>query len=374
MTSARRTQEKRSPAKVTMRDVARQAGVSMMTVSRVVNNKGEISAATRQLVQEVIDRLGYRPSHIARGLATNRTGTLGLIVPDNANPFFSELTRAAEELAFAAGYNVFLCNTAEETERELASLFSLEQKRVDGLLVCSPRLKTQKLEHALKRHRAVVLFNRPLEYRGFGLVMVDDQLGGRIATTHLVETGHRTIGFLTGPPTSHSGRQRLTGYQEVLASKGIESQAGWTKPCKPSIEGGKRAALTFLQAHPECTALLCYNDLVAIGALQACDELDRSVPTDLAIVGFDDIPLAALVTPPLTTCAVPLDEIGRTGMETLIKLVEDEKDAPEPTIIQPTLVIRSSAPATQNPFSEDVQMKNEKLRSGEAELKQGGRG
>lgn len=341
-------QEVRLPRPITLNDVAREAEVSTMTVSRVVNNKGEISDKTRQRVQDVIDRLGYRPSHIARGLATNRTGTLGLVVPDNANPFFSELARAAENVAYAAGYNVFLCNTGEDRERELHLLHSLEQKRVDGLLLCSPRLTDSRLKQALKRHAAVVLFNRRLTGAGFGLVLVDDRMGGQMATEHLFHTGHRAIGYLAGPPTSYSGKQRLAGYRLAFKAQGIATRQDWVKPCPPTIDGGRKAALDLLTVQPQLTSLVCYNDLVAVGALQACAHLGRGVPNDLAIVGFDDIPLAALVTPPLTTCAVPLDEIGRVGMEILLQLIRGEEPIPDPVIIRPEMVVRASAPLAQS--------------------------
>lgn len=335
----------RLPKPTTLNDVARAAGVSAMTVSRVVNTKGEISPQTRQRVQQAIDRLGYRPSHIARGLATNRTGTLGLIVPDNANPFFSELARAAEDVAYAAGYNVFLGNTDEDRQRELHLLQSLEQKRVDGLLLCSPRLSNARLQQALKRHDAAVLFNRRLSGARCGLVMVNDREGGQMATEHLLRAGHRAIGYLAGPPASYSGRQRQTGYQHAFKAHGLTADPDWAKACLPTIGAGKKAALALLKKQSHLTALVCYNDLVAIGALQACAQLGRAVPQDLAVVGFDDIPLAALVTPALTTCAVPLHEIGRLSMELLLRLVEGEQPPGDATIMRPKLVIRSSAPA-----------------------------
>jgi LacI family transcriptional regulator len=338
-------QEAHLPKQITLNDVAREAGVSAMTVSRVVNNKGEISANTRNKVQQVINRLGYRPSHIARGLATNRTGTLGLVVPDIANPFFSELARAAENVAYESGFNVFLCNSGEERERELRLLHSLEQKRVDGLLLCSPRLTNVRLKHALKRHAAVVIFNRRLTGAGYGLVLVDDRLGGRMVTEHLFRTGHRDIGYLAGLPTSYSGKQRLAGYRHAFRAQGIPDRPDWVKSCPPTIEGGKKAALDLLKGQPQLTALVCYNDLVAVGALHACAALDRAIPDDLAIVGFDDIPLAALVTPALTTCAVPLHEIGRVSMQILLQIIKGVEPVPDPVIIRPRLTVRSSAPS-----------------------------
>jgi len=161
-----------------MADVARQAGVSLMTVSRVVNNKDDVSAETRQHVQTTIKQLGYRPSDIARGLVTRRTGAIGLVVPDVSNPYFSEVVRGAEHVAYAKNYSVLLCNTEEDTERELAVLQSLEEKRVDGVVLCSSRLAEDELQEAISRHPAAVLVNRRLEFSdaraGVGVVTLND--------------------------------------------------------------------------------------------------------------------------------------------------------------------------------------------------------
>jgi len=333
--------------RVTMADVAREAEVSLMTISRVINNKEGVSPATRQQVWAVIDRLGYRPSGIARGLATRRTGTLGLVVPDVANPFFAGVAQGVEHVAYAQGYHVFLCNTEEDPQRELAVLQSLDEKRVDGVILCSSRLGEKALQTCLTRHPAVVLVNRRLrDTAGNPLraVLIDDLTGGRLVTHHLLAGGHRAIGLLAGPTTSHSGQQRLGGYQQVLAGAGIQPDPAWQVSCVAKVEGGQRAALALLQAQPQLTALFCYNDLVAVGALQACAQLGRRVPQDLAVVGFDDIPLAALVTPPLTTCRVARSELGIRAVRLLLdQIVGGSADCDE-ALLRPELVVRASAP------------------------------
>jgi len=347
------------PNRVTMADVAHEAGVSTMTVSRVVNNKGEVSPATRQRVLDVIERLRYRPSGIARGLATRRTRTLGLVIPDVANPFFSDVTRGAEHVAYAQGYNVFLCNTEEDPQRELAVLRSLEEKRVDGVVLCSSRLDDDELRQVVSRHSAVVLVNRRLEsmdeQNGVGAVLVDDLSGGRMVTRHLLDTGHRAVGLLAGPPTSHSGRRRAEGYRAALADAGVQYDPAWVIACPADVDGGRRAAAGLLAAHPDLTALFCYNDLVAVGALHACAEMGRRVPDDLAVVGFDDILLAALVTPPLTTCRVPRYELGGQAMKLLLNQIDgcpessdqrtEANRAPRVEIVlRPEFIVRASAP------------------------------
>jgi LacI family transcriptional regulator len=332
------------PDRVTIADVAREAGVSLMTVSRVVNDKADVSQATRQRVLQVVERLGYRPSSIARGLATRRTGTLGLVVPDVANAFFANVARGAESHAYARGYNVFLCNTDEDSQREEEVLQSLEEKRVDGVVLCSSRLDDSELSLQLRRFPVLVLVNRLLESDDVCTVLVDDKAGGRLATDHLLSAGHQAVGFLAGPPLSHSGRQRKAGYRAALTAAGWPYNADLVQHCSPTVQGGHQAARELLVAHPRLTALFCYNDLVAVGALQACAELGRRVPDDLAVVGYDDIPLANLVTPPLTTCRVPRYKLGELAMQLLLDQIDGSSDQHERVVLQPELIVRVSAP------------------------------
>jgi LacI family transcriptional regulator len=330
--------------RVTISDVARKAGVSLMTVSRVVNDKGEISPATRRRVLDVIEQLGYRPSGIARGLATQRTGTLGLIVPDIANPFFSDVARGAEDKACAAGYSVVVCNTDESPQRETTALESLEEKRVDGLVLCSSRLADKDLRAALDLHPAAVLVNYHLEGYQVGAILLDDEGGAQAATRHLLLSGHHAVGFLAGPLASYSSAQRSKGYHVALEAAGIRYNPAWVRPCSYQVEGGQIAARELLTDHPEITALFCYNDLVAVGALQACAELSRRVPEDLAIAGFDDIPMAALVTPALTTCRVPRYELGEQAMQLLLNRIDGCTEEYTEIVLHTELVIRASAP------------------------------
>jgi LacI family transcriptional regulator len=330
--------------RVTMADVAREAGVSLMTVSRVVNRKGDVSPDTRQRIEEIIERLGYRPSGIARGLATQRTRTLGLVIPDVANAFFASVARGVESQAYSKEYSVFLCNTNEDPQREADVLQSLDEKRVDGVVLCSSRLGDEELHELLYRHPAVVLVNRLLDGGDVGTVMIDDEYGGRLATQHLLQTGHRAIGFLAGPVTSYSGRQRGKGYRAALAEAGVPYRPDRVGHCAPRVDGGQQGALALLTARPELTALVCYNDLVAVGALQACAQLGRRVPADLALVGYDDIPLAELVAPPLTTCRVAGDELGQRAVQLLLGQIGGTNEQGERVMLRPELVVRASAP------------------------------
>lgn len=333
------------PGRITMAQVAREAHVSLMTVSRVINDKEGVSPATRERVQAVIEQLGYRPSDIARGLVTKRTGTLGLVMPDVANLFFAEVARGAEHVAYDAGYNIFLCNTGEDIQRELEMLQSLEEKRVDGIVLCSSRLEEAVLEEAVASHPAVVLLSRKIESNDVGSVVINDLVGGRMATEHLLQAGHRAIGFLAGPPISESGRARAESYRATLTTAGVTFNPDWTCHCIPTVVGGRERARELLTANPELTALFCHNDLIAIGALQACADLGRAVPADVAVVGYDDIPMAALVSPSLTTCRVPRYEMGAQAMQLLLAKISGCADEEcKEIVFQPELVIRDSAP------------------------------
>ena len=330
--------------RVALADVAREANVSLMTVSRVVRNKEDVSEATRTRVLEVIDRLGYRPDGIARGLVTQRTGTLGLVMPDVANPFFSDIALAVENEAYEKCYNVFLCNTGEDPRREMDMLRLLQEKRVDGIVLCSSRLDDDELSQVIEQYGAVVLINRRVSIDHAGAVLVDHEQGGHAGTMHLLDRGHREIGFLAGPTFSRGGQQRAQGYYTALKVNGISRNQNRELTCSPTIEGGYRAAGELLSNHPETTALFCYNDLVAIGALRACADLGYHVPDDVAIVGFDDIPLAGLVTPSLTTCHVTRYELGVQAATMLLRKLGNGHEPYEEITLQPDLMIRESAP------------------------------
>ncbi len=330
--------------RTTMADVARESDVSLMTVSRVINGKADVSDETRQRVLEVIDRLDYRPSGIARSLATRRTGTIGLVVPDISNPFFSDIARGVTTAAYREDYNVFLCSSEEDSHRELDLLHSLEEKRIDGLILCSSRLADEVLAAALVSFPSAVLVNRRSRKPEVGTVLADDEAGAQMLVAHLLHSNRRRIGFLAGPPLSHSGSARLRGYQWALATAGLACLDALVQPCPPVVDGGLDTALALLVAQPQIDALFCYNDLVAAGALQACARLGRRVPDDVAVAGFDDIPLAALVTPALTTCRVPRYELGVRATEVLLTQINGRSGECCEAVVPVELILRASAP------------------------------
>jgi LacI family transcriptional regulator len=329
--------------RVSIADVAREAGVSRQTVSRALNNKGEISSETLQRVLEVIDRLDYRPSSIARGLATRHTRTIGLVVPDIANPFFADIIRGADDWAQSAGYSVLLCNSVEDPDREADLLRTLEQRAVDGVVLCSSRLPEKMLAESTKRHNAVVLVNRALT--GCSNVCVDDARGTALVVQHLLRSGRSRIGLVAGPETSYSARERARGYAEAMAAAGRELDPAGTARCeRPDVEGGHQAALCLLRSQPRVDGLVCYNDLVAIGALRACTELGLRVPGDVAVTGADDILLARLVTPALTTLRVDRQAVGAAALHMLLDQLNGATGGSPKAVFEPELIVRASAP------------------------------
>jgi LacI family transcriptional regulator len=344
--------------RVTIKDIAREAGVSPQTVSRAINNKGEIRLQTQERILRIAERLGYRPNSIARSLATRRTQNVGLVVSDVSNPFFAGVARGIQDAAHLARYNTFLCNTDENPERERSAIQSLEAQRVDGLILCSSRLSDRELIRLADRYQPLVLVNRRIDHPQTGCVLVDDARGAHEAVDYLLQIGHRQVGLLAGPETSHSGRERKRGCYEALQAHGVTLDPTWEIYCPPQVEGGQAAALQLLQRAPELTALFAYNDLVAIGALRACAQLSLEVPRDCSVMGCDDIPLAALVSPALTTVHIPQYDLGQQAMGLLLEMMGDDDGHPEPIVLSPHLVLRDSAgisarrshPATQRSF------------------------
>jgi len=326
-----------------MTDVAREAGVSKQTVSRILSGKGEASPPTIERVHEVVSRLGYRPSSLARSLATNRTLTLGLIVPNLSNPYFAELAEAVEITAWENSYNTFLCNIFRDPEREEAALQALEDRQVDGVIICSTRLVDKKLFPLLAGYQAAVLVNRPAPGDVAGTIMIDDARGSALAVAHLLRAQRRVLGLLAGPPNSVSGRARLRGFVAALEAAGYPVDRDLIVPCRADIEAGYEAARGLLGRHPEVNGLVCFNDIVAIGALRACRTLGLEVPDDVAVIGHDDIPMAELVTPALTTLRVSKYDLGANAVRMLLDRLQARNRQTE-IVLKPELVVRESTP------------------------------
>ena len=328
--------------RVTIDDVARAAGVSRQTVSRAINDKGEISPATRGRVMEAVQALDYRPSGVARGLATQRTRTIGLVVPDITNPFFPEVARGVQDVARRDDYSVFLCNTDESPDEELQLLQSLAAQPVDGIILFGSRISDDDLVAFADHYRPLVVLNRFLEHPSVSLILVDNRRGAKLAVDYLADQGHTAIGMLAGPVTSPSSAQRVEGFRQAMAARGLPDPDAFILPGHPTMEGGYKAAHHLLTKYPQVTALFAYNDLSALGAVQACYDLGRPVPAHCAVIGFDDIRLAAMVNPSLTSVRVDKYYLGQQGMTRLLAML-DKPDATFPPIqVDVELVMRES--------------------------------
>jgi LacI family transcriptional regulator len=334
--------------RVTIEDVARLAGVSRQTVSRAINNKGEISPHTLKRVMEAVDVLDYRPSGVARGLVTQRTRTIGLIVPDITNPFFPEVARGVQDTARSQSYSVFLCNTDESPDEELQTLHSLAAQPVDGIILCGSRISDDELAAFADRYRPVVVLNRSLQHPSVSLILVDNQRGATLAVDHLADQGHGAIGMLAGPTTSPSSTQRVEGFRQAMTARGLATPDSWILPGSPTIEGGYDSAQHLFLQHPEVTAVFAYNDLRALGAIQACRDLGRRIPTQCAIIGFDDIRLAAMVRPSLTSVRVDKYYLGQQAVVRLLAMLDEPAATFPPVQVDVELVVRESAPLARN--------------------------
>ncbi|MCG3208130.1 MAG: Catabolite control protein A [Anaerolineae bacterium] len=327
---------------VTLRDVARKAGVSIKTVSRVVNNQSEISEDTRQRVQDVIDELGYRPNLIARGLVTQRSFTVGLIFPDITNPFFPEVARGVQDTARARDYNTLLCNSDESQQEELRTLHSLAAQGVDGIIIFPCYHTGDNLTTFAEQYRPVISVNSRYDDPNISMILSDNYGGSKQAVEHLIGRGHRHIAMLAGLEISPLRAQRVLGFLDIMAAHGLPLPDSRLTSGLPMVDSGYERALQLLTDDPQITAIVAYNDLLALGAMNACKKLGRRIPADCAIIGFDDIQLASLVTPTLTTIRLDKYDIGRQAMIRLLEML-DNPDATYPPIhLGAELVIRES--------------------------------
>jgi LacI family transcriptional regulator, galactose operon repressor len=328
---------------VTIADVARHAQVSKTTVSHVLSGKRPVSAATRERVERSIVTLGYRPDGLARSLRTRRTHTVALILPDITNPYYPVLARGLDAGIEPDGYRTLICSSDGDPDRERAYLREMVDRGVDGIVLDSFHLTVDDLHVATGGRLPLVwIGGAPMEHPGVDSVRSDDDAGAHAATRHLVERGHRRIAMVDGPPGS--GTARREGYRRALADAGLPAypeplpRTDWTRT------GGRTAVARLVRLDPRPTAIFCSNDLTAIGALDAAREAGLRVPEDLAIVGFDDIEAASLVTPPLTTVVNPALDIGLTAGKMLAERMTGAFEGPprSMTLTSP-LVVRASS-------------------------------
>jgi LacI family transcriptional regulator len=324
--------------RVTINDVARTAGVSRQTVSRALNDKGEIDGSTKQRVLDAVRELGYRPSRFARGLVRQDTTTIGLVIPDLLNPFFTEVAAGALEAARARGWHVIVYDTAGSSEEERGTLevvvsqvdavvgyFSLRENELDALLSGMP----------------AVLIGREHRTPRFSSIRIEGAAGVREAVDHLVAKGHRRIGML-----DYEGRSkpsiRRSWFVDAMNAHGLVADA--VGNAVQSVDGGTEALTDLLARHPDLTAVFTFNDIIAVGALRAARRLGRAVPDELAVVGFDGLQLGTVVDPALTSVALDTRRVGALAIEQAGRLLAgDPQLPPEELLVNAVLLVRESA-------------------------------
>ncbi|MBQ0854903.1 LacI family DNA-binding transcriptional regulator [Streptomyces sp. BH-SS-21] len=309
--------ERAEPRKVTINDVARSAGVSRQTVSRALNDKDEIDGDTKQRVLDAARALGYRPSRFARGLVRQDTMTIGLVIPDLLNPFFTEVAAAALEAARTRGWHVVVYDTADRAEEERGTLqvISSQVDAVIGYFSCPE----SELE-AFTRGMPVVLIGREGRSTRFSSIRIDGEEGVHAAVAHLVAKGHTRIGMLDHH-TRAEPSIRHTWFTAAAAAHGVDP--GAVVGADQTADGGGSALKELLSAHPDVTAVFTFNDIIAIGALREARRTGRSVPQDLAVIGFDGLQLGALVEPPLTSVALDTRRLGVLAIEQVARLLSE---------------------------------------------------
>jgi len=308
--------------RITIHDVAQRAGVSSQTVSRVLNQRPDVSPETKEKVLQAILELNYRPSGIARSLRLRSTGTLGLIVPDSANPFFAELGRVIEQVAFEKGYSLILCNSEGNLEKESFYLDVLVEKQVDGLIFVGAN-KASRLHPVLSGAVPVVLVDRDLNGDHLDLIFADNLEGGRMATNYLISLGHERIGCITGPSRLPTSKARLDGYRRALAEHKIPFEKELVVSGDFRYQGAYQGMKKLLSLSQPPTAVFALNDLMAVGAIACAVSYGLKVPEDLSVIGFDDIPLATFFNPSLTTISQPREEMGKLAVSMLLERLKN---------------------------------------------------
>lgn len=335
-------------AQVSIKDIAKAAEVSHSTVSRALSDSPLVSDETRARIQRLAQEMGYSPDAQARSLVMGRTQTIGLVVTSIADPFVAEVVEGIETAAHGYGYSVILASSNNEPDREMDAVDMLRSKRVDGLIVTSSRVGVVYLEHLERIGVPIVLVNNHSEEMGpytFS-ISVDNVHGGYLASRHLINAGHRRIAFVTGPADHSSSLGRQEGYRQALAQAGIDRDPALTLPGDGRSTGGECALRALLELSDQPSAAFCYNDMTAIGLLRAARAAGLSVPGDLAIVGFDDIPFAAYVHPALTTIAQPKIEMGQQAMDMVMELMgthDPQAEGMSHVVVKGHLVVRESS-------------------------------
>ncbi len=339
----------RPPKKnATVYDIAKEAGVSISTVSRVLTGSAPVRQETRQRVEEVMQKYNYQPNALARGLSTKESRTLGFILPDITNPFFSTVFYEAEKHALELDYTLFLCNSMNDSSIESKYLRILTEKQVDGILFMGGRINKVRTDpelaqemHDILESTPIVMINGRMKGVDCHKVYTDERTGILALMEYFANTGHKTVGLIGGLPGITAHDIKLRAFRQGVERYGIEYREEWIVPGKFSIDGGITAMESLLQVSELPDAVMAINDVVAVGAIKTLERHGLRVPDDISIAGFDDIGLAAIYSPSITTVSQNFVELGRMAVEVLVGLISGQNVRKE-TVIQTSLVIRES--------------------------------
>lgn len=333
--------------RITIKDVAKRAGVSISTVSLAINKKERVSDELRQKVTHAIQELNYRPNGLARSLKSKKSKVIGLIIPDIVNPFFPLMVRGVEDTAKRSGYNIILCNTDGKAKEEATYLRLFEEKCVDGIIfTCSGRIKKSlRLLNELTVPK--VILDRRLDDLSIFTVAVDNIKGAYIAANHLLQNGKRRILFISGPEQLQSSADRLNGYKQALVENKLVVAPELITYGDFSVESGQKAMRDLIAQGIAFDAVFGANDMMACGAMVVLAELGFVIPDQIEVVGYDDILLASLLKPALTTIKQPAYMMGSEAVKMLLRAINSKKMIVTSKIFEPQLIIRDSSPRRQ---------------------------
>lgn len=325
-------------------DVARRAKVNISTVSRTINQTGKIGSETQARVLKAMRELGYKPNRVARRLRTRESSShlLGLIIPNIQNIFFADLARGVEDVAYKSNYAVLLCNYDEDEAKERFYLDVLQSESVDGIILPPIHETDPAVMQVVRNGIPVVCVDRSLSSGNLDKVEVDNHTGALKAVEHIISRGHKRIGLIGGPTDSSTGRERLRGYKDAHAQAGLAIRPELVRIGNYKQESGQSLAHELLSLSDPPTALFVCNGLMTAGALEAIAKHGLKIPKQIAIVGFDDLPLADVFNPPLTVVRQPAYEVGKYAAELLLKRIEDGKRPATSLKLMPELIIRNS--------------------------------
>ncbi|BCN25956.1 substrate-binding domain-containing protein [Vibrio alfacsensis] len=328
----------------TMKDIAKLAGVSTSTVSHVINKTRFVSEEISERVNNAARELNYyAPSALARSLKVNRTKTFGMLVTTSTNPFFGEVVKGVERCCYQKGYSLILCNTEGDNERMRDSINTLLQKRVDGLILMCSSLEGERIE-VFERYPDI-----PVVVMDWGpMLFASDKIqdnslrGGYLAAKYLIDCGHKEVGCITGPLIKHQAQMRYEGYKRAVVEAGLSFNANWIVESNFECEGGYQAFKKMVERGPLPSSIFVSNDMMAMGVLNAANELGIEVPERLSIIGYDDIHIAKYMSPSLTTIHQPKHSLGQAAVETLLRKLNEKTQETQVVQLEPTLVERKS--------------------------------